>query len=382
MPGTPSASAVSQDSDLTHGQRWWLPQPRPSLDEAHQEWRPAVPLVEALQCRLCSDLLKEAITTAECGHSYCYDCIDERITIGGRANFCPVCNVLLGPNPYEHNKLKYDFILDSLVRKVFPRPLLDAALEARRLDREEATRQAKATINRRPGKAGVARTVSSGNLAGQFVEVLNFAFENVVVITAKRLTIAYGVPDSGVRSVDSNIVSGRLSGAYLAPDSGDYVQLGLFPASAVAAGSTAATGLSAASGQPEQHPLGVLPRPYIRAPASLTVGGLKSWLSDRLEGKRGQAKVAVPPVELLCAGQLLDSVMTMKHLQDDIWTPYCAKLPAATPPPQGAEGNPTPAATGSSRGGAAPATHLPHSGEHVMLVVYRAAAGSDRTEEL
>jgi hypothetical protein len=48
----------------------------------------------------------------------CYDCIDERITIGGRANFCPVCNVLLGPNPYEHNKLKYDFILDSLVRKV------------------------------------------------------------------------------------------------------------------------------------------------------------------------------------------------------------------------------------------------------------------------
>jgi hypothetical protein len=68
MPGTPSAS-VSQDSDLTHGQQWWLPQPRPSLDEAHQEWRPAVPLVEALQCRLCSDLLKEAITTAECGHS-------------------------------------------------------------------------------------------------------------------------------------------------------------------------------------------------------------------------------------------------------------------------------------------------------------------------
>jgi hypothetical protein len=51
--------------------------------------------------------------------------------------------------------------------QVFPRPLLDAALEERRLEREEATRQAKATINKRPGKAGVARTFSSGNLAGQ-----------------------------------------------------------------------------------------------------------------------------------------------------------------------------------------------------------------------
>jgi hypothetical protein len=44
--------------------------------------------------------------------------VDRCITIGGRANFCPVCNLLLGPNPFEHNKLKYDFTLDSLVRKV------------------------------------------------------------------------------------------------------------------------------------------------------------------------------------------------------------------------------------------------------------------------
>jgi hypothetical protein len=51
-------------------------------------------------------------------HADCYDCVDKCITIGGKANFCPVCNLLLGPNPYEHNKLKYDFTLDSLVRKV------------------------------------------------------------------------------------------------------------------------------------------------------------------------------------------------------------------------------------------------------------------------
>lgn len=48
----------------------------------------------------------------------CYDCIDRCILVGGKANFCPVCNILFGPNPWEHHKLKYDFMLDSLVRKV------------------------------------------------------------------------------------------------------------------------------------------------------------------------------------------------------------------------------------------------------------------------
>lgn len=66
---TPSASCMSEESDISHGQQWWLPQPKPSLDEEHAEWRPAPPLLEALQCRVCSDLLKEAITAAECGHS-------------------------------------------------------------------------------------------------------------------------------------------------------------------------------------------------------------------------------------------------------------------------------------------------------------------------
>jgi hypothetical protein len=33
---------------------------------------------------------------------------------------CPVCKNLLGPNPWEHGKLKFDFMLDSLVRKVGP----------------------------------------------------------------------------------------------------------------------------------------------------------------------------------------------------------------------------------------------------------------------
>ncbi len=50
----------------------------------------------------------------------CYDCIDRCILVGGKCNLCPVCKILLGPNPWEHHKLKYDFMLDSLVRKVRP----------------------------------------------------------------------------------------------------------------------------------------------------------------------------------------------------------------------------------------------------------------------
>lgn len=65
-----STSAISNDSlDTANGEQWWLPQPHPSLDENHSEWRPAGPMAEALQCTLCKDLLKEAITAAECAHS-------------------------------------------------------------------------------------------------------------------------------------------------------------------------------------------------------------------------------------------------------------------------------------------------------------------------
>lgn len=57
--------------------------------------------------------------------------------------------------------------------QVFPRPKLDAALEARRLEREEATRQAKANLSKRPGKTGFAvRVPSKGQLAGPGVCLL------------------------------------------------------------------------------------------------------------------------------------------------------------------------------------------------------------------
>lgn len=48
----------------------------------------------------------------------CYDCLDAGIVVGGKRNTCPVCGVLLGPNPFDHSKVKYDSILDSLIKKV------------------------------------------------------------------------------------------------------------------------------------------------------------------------------------------------------------------------------------------------------------------------
>mmetsp|Transcript_38077 Transcript_38077/g.84811 ORF Transcript_38077/g.84811 Transcript_38077/m.84811 type:complete len:187 (+) Transcript_38077:229-789(+) len=113
---------------------WWQPQPHPNRNEHHAQQRPSLPLALALSCKLCGDLLKDPVTSTECSHSFCYDCIMQHVQEGGHHNVCPVpeCGVLLGLHPFDHDKLKYDFVLDGLVTKVFPRPLLDAALQARR----------------------------------------------------------------------------------------------------------------------------------------------------------------------------------------------------------------------------------------------------------
>jgi hypothetical protein len=116
---------------------WWLPQPAASLDDGAVSLRPSRPLAVGLSCRVCGDLLKEATSCAECGHTFCYDCITQRIVVGGHHNVCPVegCASVLGPQPFEHHKLLFDFTLDAIVAKVFPRPALDVALQARRQQR-------------------------------------------------------------------------------------------------------------------------------------------------------------------------------------------------------------------------------------------------------
>ncbi|GFR47941.1 hypothetical protein Agub_g9744 [Astrephomene gubernaculifera] len=168
---------TGEDLDETQPD-WWKPQPHATLDPGEAQDRPAAPLTACLCCCLCHRLLREAITAPECGHSYCYDCIEAAVEIGGNHNVCPapvnpgsggsgdssgrtsgicgaggggagggVCGAILGPSPFDHHRLVYDSLLDGLVRKVFPRPALDAALAARRSEREEATRRAREQLN-------------------------------------------------------------------------------------------------------------------------------------------------------------------------------------------------------------------------------------------
>lgn len=73
---------------------------------------------------------------------------------------CPACGALLGGNPWATGKLRYDPALDGLVRRAFPRPLLDAALERRRAERgarERAARAAALLGGRRGGCVGAKR---------------------------------------------------------------------------------------------------------------------------------------------------------------------------------------------------------------------------------
>ncbi|PNW76152.1 hypothetical protein CHLRE_12g545700v5 [Chlamydomonas reinhardtii] len=93
------------------------------------------------------------MTALEYGHTYCYDCIEARVEIGGNHNVCPVpgCGAVLGPSPFDHHRLVYDSLLDGLVAKIFPRPALDAALSKRRMEREAAVREARAAVNGRGG---------------------------------------------------------------------------------------------------------------------------------------------------------------------------------------------------------------------------------------
>eukprot|EP00878_Enallax_costatus_P015478 GHUV01016213.1.p2 GENE.GHUV01016213.1~~GHUV01016213.1.p2 ORF type:complete len:209 (+),score=94.42 GHUV01016213.1:1164-1790(+) len=163
--------------------------------------------------------------------------------------------------------------------QIFPRPKLDAALDARRLEREEATRQAKANINKRPGRPGQGRVVSSSHLAA--------------------------------------LGSGRLYAASTATD-GDQVELGLFPPGQPDPAAAAVEGQTAAAA--------VLPKPYIRVPGSMTVAALRSWLSDRLAGKKADAFRL--SLQLECAGQMLDLAMPLQQVYEAVWKPYTAGVGA------------------------------------------------------
>ena len=110
--------------------------------------RSARELAACLACDTCGDVMRDPVTAPECMHSFCHRCIDATIEPGGNSNVCPVCKstgivTVLGSKPYQHGKLQFDFMLADVIRKLFPRPEVEAAVEQRRAE-ETAARKRKA----------------------------------------------------------------------------------------------------------------------------------------------------------------------------------------------------------------------------------------------
>ncbi|CAM0876147.1 unnamed protein product [Alopecurus aequalis] len=74
-------------------------------------------LAARLTCPLCQDLLREASAFVECGHTFCRECIMNKIE-DEEIDACPVCNVDLGITPED--KLRLDHNLQSIRNKMFP----------------------------------------------------------------------------------------------------------------------------------------------------------------------------------------------------------------------------------------------------------------------
>ncbi|KAK9916983.1 hypothetical protein WJX75_009493 [Coccomyxa subellipsoidea] len=62
-------------------------------------------------------------------HSFCRECVEAELVGSSGGNICPACardgeRTLLGANPFAYHRLQPDFVLEALVRKIFPRHIL------------------------------------------------------------------------------------------------------------------------------------------------------------------------------------------------------------------------------------------------------------------
>ncbi|BDA40700.1 probable polycomb group RING finger protein 2 at C-terminar half [Coccomyxa sp. Obi] len=82
-------------------------------------------VAECLACDLCYSIFRDPITAPECMHSFCRQCIEAELVGSAGGNICPACaregeRTLLGANPFAYHRLQPDFVLEALVRKIFP----------------------------------------------------------------------------------------------------------------------------------------------------------------------------------------------------------------------------------------------------------------------
>ncbi|XP_042392706.1 E3 ubiquitin protein ligase DRIP2-like isoform X1 [Zingiber officinale] len=74
-------------------------------------------LASCLTCPICNKLMRDATTISECLHTFCRNCIYEKLD-EEETDRCPVCNIHLGCLPVE--KLRADHNLQDLRAKIFP----------------------------------------------------------------------------------------------------------------------------------------------------------------------------------------------------------------------------------------------------------------------
>lgn len=84
--------------------------------------RSAKALAACLACDICTGLLIEPLTAAECMHCFCQECITAFV-VAGQNTFCPVCQgegvkTSFGPQPMRDH-LRVDFMLTDLLKKVW-----------------------------------------------------------------------------------------------------------------------------------------------------------------------------------------------------------------------------------------------------------------------
>ncbi|XP_019444475.1 PREDICTED: E3 ubiquitin protein ligase DRIP2-like isoform X1 [Lupinus angustifolius] len=74
-------------------------------------------IAACMTCTICNKLFKDATTISECLHTFCKQCIYDKIT-EEELECCPICNIDLGCVPLE--KLRPDHSLQDVRSKVFP----------------------------------------------------------------------------------------------------------------------------------------------------------------------------------------------------------------------------------------------------------------------
>ncbi|KAA3457892.1 E3 ubiquitin protein ligase DRIP1-like [Gossypium australe] len=75
------------------------------------------PLMEFLTCPLCSNIYREATTICVCLHTFCKQCIYEKVE-KEKTRYCPMCDAYLGSIP--QHMLRNDHKLEKLVMQIFP----------------------------------------------------------------------------------------------------------------------------------------------------------------------------------------------------------------------------------------------------------------------